>query len=400
MWLNDFKIVLQDRAIQRGAVRIEDGLITEIREMPVEQADIDGQGRLLLPGFVDMHGDMIEKEIEPRANVRMPLELGIYDLDKKLASCGVTTAYAALSFISTTTSGHVRAIDHTLAMIEALTSMRNELLIDHRVHARFEVTFPPAIAVAAKLMESGALGLISLMDHTPGQGQYRDIEMHIANMAAERKIDQATAAALVKQRVAERDAHGDTIHVLVGLSELARKHAVPIASHDDDSVEKVALLHSLGASISEFPITIDAAAEARRLGLATAMGAPNALRGLSYSGNLSARQAYGAGELDILASDYHPSAILPAVIALGGCEAGNLAAAVALASANPAKALGLNDRGRIAVGLRADLVIAECGRIPRLRATFRGGRLVWSDGTLARGSGPVTASSRLEEVAM
>ena len=382
MWLSNFEIVLQDHVIERGSLRIEDGLIAEIREEAVEGADIEGRGKLLLPGFVDIHGDMIEKEVEPRANVRMPIELGIYDLDKKLASCGVTTAYAALAF-TPATYGHVRSIEHTRAMIQTLAAMRNELLIDHRVHGRFEVTFLPAVTEAKALIDTGALHLISLMDHTPGQGQYRDIELHIANMAKARKISEAQAAELVNKRMADRTEHGDSMEIINGLARLARESGVVLASHDDDTAEKVALLHSLGAAISEFPINVAAAAEAKRLGLATAMGAPNALRGLSYSGNLSAREAYEADVLDILASDYHPSAILPAVIALAEIGEGGLAASVALASANPAKALGLNDRGRIAEGMRADLVIAERGRVPRLRSTIRDGRMIWSDGLIA-----------------
>ncbi|WP_434733071.1 alpha-D-ribose 1-methylphosphonate 5-triphosphate diphosphatase [Rhizobium sp. YTUHZ044] len=397
MWLSNFEIVLADRVIEKGALRIEDGLIVEIRDTLIDNVDIDGGGRLLLPGFVDMHGDMIEKEIEPRVNVHMPLELGIYDLDKRLASCGITTAYAALAF-TPATYGKTRSVEHTTAIIEALTAMRGELLVDHRVHARFEVTFSSALAIAEQLMTSGSLSLISLMDHTPGQGQYRDIEKHVAHLAKERKIDEAKAAELVRQRMADRDGHGDAFDIVTGLASLARRHDVAIASHDDDSVEKVSLLHRLGAVISEFPITTEAAAEARRLGLATAMGAPNALRGLSYSGNLSARQAYDEGLLDILASDYHPSAMLPAVIVLGARGEGGLARSVALASANPAKALGLNDRGRIAEGLRADLVIAERGRMPRLRGTLRGGKLIWSDGTLTTLARPVATLRHLEEV--
>ena len=243
------------------------------------------------------------------------------------------------------------------------------------------MTFLSAPSVAEELAKTGALGLISLMDHTPGQGQYRDIEKHIANMAKTKKIGEAEAAELVRQRMTNRAEHGDATDVVQSLATLARERDIALASHDDDSVEKVALLHSLGARISEFPVTMEAAVEARRLGLATAMGAPNALRGLSYSGNLSAREAFAAGVLDILASDYHPSAILPAVLSLGEIGEG-LPAAVALASANPAAALGLTDRGRIEEGLRADLVIAERGRMPRLRATIRGGQKVWSDGVV------------------
>jgi alpha-D-ribose 1-methylphosphonate 5-triphosphate diphosphatase len=235
------------------------------------------------------------------------------------------------------------------------------------------------------------------MDHTPGQGQYRDLEIHTRNMAKTKKIDYATAVEMVKDRIAQREAHGDAMHVVTRLAELAKKKGIAIASHDDDTLEKVSLMHGLGVAISEFPITLDVATEARRLGLATVMGAPNALRGQSYSGNLSAGEAYDAGVLDILASDYHPSAILPAIMGLGARGEGGLARAAALATVNPARALGLHDRGQIAEGQRADLVVAERGRMPRLRATLRGGSLIWSDGTLADAVA-LKARMRLETV--
>lgn len=170
---------------------------------------------------------------------------------------------------------------------------------------------------------------------------------------------------------------------LRAISDLCHRHGVEMASHDDDTPEKVALMRSLGATISEFPVTIEAAAAAHDCGLATAMGAPNALRGESYSGNLSAREAYAAGLLDILASDYHPSAILPAVLTLAGEGQGGLAASVALATWNPARALGLDDRGAIRPGLRADLLLADDEGIGHVRQTLRGGRVVYSDGTLS-----------------
>lgn len=383
MWLSDFEIVLRDRVIPRGAVRIEGGLIAEIREDPAASADINGSGRLLLPGFIDMHGDMIEREIEPRLNVRFPLELGLFELDKKLAGNGITTAFAALSFHGNTGYGNVRSEEHSRSIIQTLIHLRkSDLLVDHRVHARFEITFTDARAVIEDLLRAGALDLVSLMDHTPGQGQYRDVERHIETIARNNKITLEQAARRVRERIEYRTQNNDAVDNLERIAATARDHGVIIASHDDDSIEKVAIVEGLGARISEFPVTMAAAQEARKLGLATAMGAPNALRGLSYSGNLSAREAYEYGVLDILASDYHPATMLPAAIALAEAGSGGLPASVALVSANPAMALGLTDRGAIEVGLRADLVIAERGRLPRLRATFCRGKLVYSDGTV------------------
>ncbi len=384
MWLSDFEIVLRDRVIPNGAVRIEDGRIAEIRETPVAEADILGGGRLLLPGFIDMHGDMVEREVEPRIGVHVPMKIGIAELDKKLASCGVTTAYAALSFIgASVTSGVLRSEDHTSGMIDTIIGLKEHLLVDHRIHARFEVTFTPAIASLQKLMDAGRLHLISLMDHTPGQGQYRDVELYIARIAKERGMSVAAASEVVGKRMAGREGQGDVLNALQDLSARARACGVVLASHDDDTLEKVELVHGLGATLSEFPVTLEAAEEARRLGMRTAMGAPNALRGESYSGNLSARHAYEAGLLDMLASDYHPASILPAVLGLAELRDRSLVAAVALASANPAAALGLADRGAIEPGLLADLVVADRHPVARVRATFRAGRMIYGDGTLA-----------------
>ncbi|MCA0035569.1 alpha-D-ribose 1-methylphosphonate 5-triphosphate diphosphatase [Mesorhizobium sp. B263B2A] len=396
MWLSDFEIVLRDRVVANGAVRIENGRIAEIRDEPVENADIEGGGRLLLPGFIDMHGDMVEKEVEPRTGVHVPMRIGIAELDKKLASCGVTTAYAALSFIGVSvTSGVLRSEDHTSDIIETIAGMKDDLLVDHRIHARFEVTFTPAIAMLQRLMDAGKLHLISLMDHTPGQGQYRDVELYIARIAKERGMSVAMASEIVGQRMAGREGQGDVLNALQDLSARARACGIVLASHDDDTLEKVELVHGLGAVLSEFPVTLEAAQEARRLGMHTAMGAPNALRGVSYSGNLSARQAYEAGLLDMLASDYHPASILPAVLGLAQVRDGGLAAAAALTSANPAAALGLTDRGAIEPGLLADLVVADRQPVARVRATFRAGRMIYGDGTLA----PALKAERFEEAA-
>ncbi len=383
MWLSDFRVVTPDRVLDRGAVRVQGGRIVEISETPVTGAALCGDGLLLLPGFVDMHGDMVEREVEPRPNVRMPIELGLRDLDRRLAAAGVTTAYAAVSFHPGSAYGHIRSYDHTKMMIRALKSMTDVLKVEHRVHARFEITFPDALRVVEELIAEGAVDLVSLTDHTPGQGQYRDLEAHAARIAREKGVSKAEADIEVARRIADKTSTaGDMAATLQAISATCHSHRVALASHDDDTVEKVALMQALGVGISEFPVTIEAAAEARARGLATAMGAPNALRGQSYSGNLSARAAHEAGLLDILASDYHPSAILPAVLELGRRDAGGLARALRLATLHPARALGLTDRGAIAPGLAADLVIADDTGIGHVRATLRHGRKIYSDGSV------------------
>jgi alpha-D-ribose 1-methylphosphonate 5-triphosphate diphosphatase len=330
-----------------------------------------------------MHGDMVEREVEPRPNVRMPLELGLRDLDRKLAASGVTTAYAAVSFHPGSAYGHIRSYDHTKAILRGLKSMRENLSVDHRVHARFEVTFPDALRVVEELIAEGTIDLVSLTDHTPGQGQYRDLERHVKGVAKNSALTLDQARAEVQNRIdRKRTEGGDLMATIAAIVAACHAHGVRLASHDDDTPEKVALMRGLGADISEFPVTVEAAAAARAAGMATAMGAPNALRGLSYSGNLSAREAHQAGLLDILASDYHPSAILPAVLELAKTDPLGLPGATKMATANPARALGLMDRGEIALGQRADMVIADDQGIGHVRATLRAGTKIWSDGSL------------------
>ncbi|MBB2700675.1 alpha-D-ribose 1-methylphosphonate 5-triphosphate diphosphatase [Rhizobium phaseoli] len=381
MWLSNFTIVLPNEVVGEGSVRIEDGAIAEIRPEPVAGAAIDGGGRLLMPGFVDLHGDMIEREIAPRPNATMPIDFGVHELDKKLAAAGVTTAFAAVSFATESVYGHVRSLETTSAVIEGINRLRDDLLIDHRVHARYEITNIGAAAALERLLNADQIDMVSLTDHTPGQGQYNNLQNYILSISERRAISEDMAAEIVAKRIAMRS-NPDIEAKLKEIVALSLKHKLSLASHDDDSIEKVAEMHDLGVTISEFPVTAPAAEEARRRGLWTLMGAPNALRGQSMSGNLSALDAARAGLLSVIAADYHPAAFVPGIFKLADMVEGGLPAAVAMATGNAARSAGLLDRGEIAIGQRADLVAVEPGDIHRIRATFRAGRFVYSDGTL------------------
>ncbi|KEC76295.1 phosphonate metabolism protein [Rhizobium leguminosarum bv. phaseoli CCGM1] len=381
MWLSNFTLVLPNEVVSEGSVRVEDGVIAEIRAEPVAAAAIDGDGRLLMPGFVDLHGDMIEREIAPRPNATMPIDFGIHELDKKLAAAGVTTAFAAVSFATESVYGHVRSLETTSAVIEGINRLRDNLLIDHRVHARYEITNVGAAPALERLLNADQIDMVSLTDHTPGQGQYNNLQSYILSISERRAISEEMAAEIVAKRIAMRN-NPDIEAKLKEIVALSLKHKLSLASHDDDSIEKVAEMHDLGVTISEFPVTAPAAEEARRRGLWTLMGAPNALRGQSMSGNLSALDAARAGLLSVIAADYHPAAFVPGIFKLADMVEGGLPAAVAMATGNAARSAGLSDRGEIAIGQRADLVAVEPGDIHRIRATFRAGRFVYSDGTL------------------
>lgn len=294
MWLTNIRAVLPDEVVDDVSIRLEGAHIAEIKEGPVPTtaaARVDGGGRLLLPGFVDMHGDMIEREVEPRAHAKMPMALGLNDLDNRLLAAGVTTAYASLSFDPESAYGHMRSYDHSKAMLRALKAAGPHLAVDHRVHARFEFTFPRGLSVVEELIADGTVDLVSLMDHTPGQGQSRDLEGLVKRLQEEgRSRDEAET--IVAERIATSKAEaGDVLATIEAMAAACAKAGVPIASHDDDTPEKVALMHRVGAKISEFPVTLEAAQAAAERGMVVAMGAPNALRGVSTSGNLSAREA-------------------------------------------------------------------------------------------------------------
>lgn len=379
MWLSNFTIIGPDKLMEGASLRIEDGLIAEIVPRAVP-GGVDGEGRLLCPGFIDMHGDMIEVEVEPRAGVDFPKQNAIAHLDARMAACGFTTAYAAVSFCTNSFRGERRSRSHTEGIIRALHEARPHCRIDHRIHARFDIDFPDAKAVLSDLLAGRLVDLVSLMDHTPGQGQYRDIQRHIAKIARQKSISIEAAHGLVMDRIESAGPEADRLNLLEQFATLARQAGIKLASHDDDTERKLTMMLALGAVISEFPITLDVARTATAMGISVAMGAPNAMRGQSYSGNLSAREAHAAGCLHILASDYHPASMLPAILTLAETDPAGLCGAVRLGSTNPAKALGLKDRGALVPGLRADIAIVDLRPMPRVVATLSEGRLAYSSG--------------------
>ncbi|UFN48800.1 alpha-D-ribose 1-methylphosphonate 5-triphosphate diphosphatase [Roseomonas sp. OT10] len=384
MWLGNLRLVLPDQVVARGAVRIEGGTVAAIAEGEAPGPAIDGRGLTLIPGLVDLHGDMIEKEVEPRPGAPFPLPVAVAELDRRLAASGVTTAYAGVSFAETRDRGHLRSEEKARGIVEAVMAARDGLLVDLRVHARFEVTNARAEPVLRELVGRELVHLVSLTDHTPGQGQYRQLEHYVSYYVRAHGHDAAAVEAEARARMAAREATPLAWEVAQGVTGLARERGIPIASHDDDTPEKVRVMQALGATISEFPVTVAAAAEARHLGLATLMGAPNALRGGSMTGNISALTLAEAGLLDALAADYHQGAMLPAVFAYARTGVMPLPEAIALVTRNPARAVGLEDRGAVAEGQRADLALVEDrgDAPPRIRATLRAGVPVYSDGTL------------------
>lgn len=262
-------------------------------------------------------------------------------------------------------------------------------MVDFRVHARFEITNPETAPILEGLLDEKLVDLVSLMDHTPGQGQYSNLERYIDFMVKwlgiSRELLEDKAKEQMLGRMEEVAETPRNWEVAADVCRLAREHNIPIASHDDDTREKVDRMHEMGVTISEFPVTYEAAQYARQHGMHTIMGAPNAYRGGSNTGNLSATEAIKAGVVDILATDYYPAAMLQAAFKLAQEGVMPLHESVKLIAQNPAAAVGLNDRGRIEVGLNADLVLVEEAQDhPRIRAVLRDGHPIYWDAHMAR----------------
>jgi alpha-D-ribose 1-methylphosphonate 5-triphosphate diphosphatase len=383
MLITNLRLVLPDELVEGGWLRVEGGLIAELGAGDTPRGPaVDGAGLAALPGLIDLHGDMLEREVEPRPGAHFPLDMAVYELDKRLAAAGVTTAYAALSFWDHDNRDTVRGQELVRRLVGEIHRLRDGLLTDLRVHARFEVATPQVLPGLVELMGKRQIELLSLMDHTPGQGQYRDIEHYVGFISKWRRVGREHVEEELRERLARAGSVEERWALARDVADIAREQGMPIASHDDDTAAKVDLVASLGATIAEFPVTLEAAAEARARGLRVVMGAPNALRGSSHSGNLSAREAVDAGLVDALAADYHPATLLQGALGLAAAGAATLPAAVALVTAGPAAALGLHDRGRLAPGLRADLCLVEERPRPRVRAAISAGRPIYWDAAM------------------
>lgn len=382
MWISDVRLVLPDRVIEHGAIEIVDGRIGRIVEgaPPRAREMAPAHGLTAIPGIIDLHGDMLERELEPRPRARFPIEMAMHELDKRLAATGITTAYAAIGFAWN--AGDLRTQENAILIIETLNQIRHTLLTDCRIHARFEVNNHDTVPVLDSMLRRGMLDLVSIMDHTPGQGQYNDTTRYtqfLREWLGFTEEQLAPVYARIEEKVAVIQSAPRDWTVTRAIVGTARAHGVVVASHDDDTAEKVAAQAKMDIGISEFPINVESAQAARAHGMHVMMGAPNAYRGESNTGNLSARAAVRAGLVDILATDYYPASMLHAVWKMAREGDLPLHEAVRLITLNPAQAVGLTERGRLAEGAQADLVLVEDGETPRVRATLRAGELIYSD---------------------
>jgi alpha-D-ribose 1-methylphosphonate 5-triphosphate diphosphatase len=387
--LSNARIVL-DGEVRHGSVLIRDGLIADIGSDPAAgaaAAGVDLGGDHLLPGLVELHTDHLERHFTPRPGVQWdPLPAALAS-DAQLAAAGVTTVFDAVRIGSASNSNDAAAAAARLLAGSIEQAADAGLLrADHAIHVRCEVAAEECLEAFAEFGNDPHVRLVSLMDHTPGQRQYADIEVFKRYQIAKGNVTESGFAAYVAPLL-ERSARYADPHRRA-IAELAARRGITLATHDDATPEHVAQSVELGVRISEFPTTVAAATAADKHGQLIVMGAPNIVCGGSQSGNVAAAELLALGLLHILSSDYVPSSPLQAVFQLWADGALGLADGTRLVSGNPARAVGLGDRGEIAIGKRADLVqvrphdLPPTGRHPRgrrvpvVRSVFRQGTRV------------------------
>src|SRR5262245_12911929 len=375
--LSNARVVLADHVVDDGWLAICNGAIAEIGEGKPPERGRDLGGDLLAPGLVELHTDHLEAHYAPRPKVHWDPVAAVVSFDGQLATCGITTVLDSLRVWTEEGVEEVDGEAETLAHAIAQARSAELLRIDHFLHLRCEVPMPSVVAEAAALMGRSDVRLASLMDHTPGQRQFRD-EAKLRDYYRGKKgnLTDAELDAPFERRRAHQAAHAaDNYRRLV---DLARHHGTPLASHDDTVLDHVADAVRDGVAIAEFPTTMEAAEALHAAGIRVLMGAPNLVRGGSHAGNVATADLARAGVLDVMSSDYMPASLLMAAVHLpGSVPEIDLATAFRTVTKTPAEAVGLADRGEIAVGKRADLIrIHVAGGIPMVRATWRLGHRV------------------------
>ena len=375
------KLILPDGITEGKTLLTENGLITALAQSAPETATVlDARGRYVMPGLIDIHSDRIEQFIQPRPTAQMDFALALAECERELLLTGITTMYHSISLYQDEFFGKspLRTQENVLRLAGQMDALRaREHLIRHRFHLRVEIDNLAAYDIARTMILEGKVHEISFMDHTPGQGQYRDMAVYLNTV---RQYHGREISSLDADGVAayHRNKRTLTFEQLRELSALAHQSGVAVASHDDDTPEKLALNREIGVDISEFPVTLETARAARAMGFATVVGAPNILMGGSHSGNLSATEAVSEGSADILCSDYYPASILHGVFKMARDHGAPLWEMVSRATLNPARAVRIDRQyGSIAVGKAADLLIVDAADgAPALTDVLVGGQHV------------------------
>ena len=357
-----------------GAIILRDGVIAAIDQgAAVPPGAVDCGGDLVMPGLIELHTDNLERHIQPRPKVDWPHAQAIIAHDAELASVGITTVFDALRVGSVVSNAKANYGEYARALADEILDLRAKgaLRITHFLHLRAEVCSETLVEEMAKFGADDLIGIVSLMDHTPGERQFRDVQKLRDYVVGKHGMSEDEFIAHIATQRALRDRLG-ALHEATAVSE-ARRYGAVLASHDDTTADQVAVSARHGAHFAEFPTTAEAAQACRDHGTLVMMGAPNLIRGGSHSGNVAAHDLARAGLLDIVSSDYVPSALLSAALMLGDIW-GDVACGVATVTSAPAAATGLDDRGVLAVGKRADVIrVARVGAAGVVRGSWVAG---------------------------
>lgn len=376
MTLKNARIVLENEIVS-GSVTVCDGLITGI---DVGSSDVgeDMEGDYLIPGLVELHTDHLESHYAPRPGVLWDSIAALQAHDAQVAGSGITTVFDCLRLGSDECGGFKKGEMRVIADALETAASEDRLRASHLIHLRCEVSSSDVLEHFDDFRADPQVKLASLMDHAPGQRQFQTLEQYTLYYRKKRNLSDAEFERFIARRLEESSLYSAQHRraIVQACTELD----IALASHDDATIAHVEESKGFGVKLAEFPTSLEAAKASHETGMAVLMGAPNVVRGKSHSGNISARELADAGVLDVLSSDYVPFSLIHAPFVLADDESGiTLPQAIQMVSSTPARAVGLDDRGRIASGLRADLVrvrVRNDRGVPIVKAVWREGRRV------------------------
>lgn len=371
--LTNTTAITPDRVIDNATIVVTDGAIAAIIDGPSSDPNaIDCRGAYVAPGIVDVHSDGLEKEMRPRPGVVLPLDFAVRSFEGRVRAAGVTTMFHGIGFYNS--DKYERTPEQAINMCRALEARgaSGNALIDHQILHRLDVRDPLGYEALLERIDECDNPLISYEDHTPGVGQFANRVEYEKYIAGLKGISVEDAVPLVDELIEQRDlmlVNRDS--AVNGLGDAANLGQIRLMVHDPATSDDIDEALKFGVKISEFPTTLEAAQRSRDEGLHIVAGGPNALRGISHSGNVSARELIAAGLCDTIASDYLPSTMLGAVGAMVHANLLDLVTAFGLITSGPADTVGMTDRGRLQVGQRGDLVVFDLdGPLPTVRMTI------------------------------
>ncbi|CAM5297745.1 alpha-D-ribose 1-methylphosphonate 5-triphosphate diphosphatase [Aquamicrobium terrae] len=372
--LTNARIVLENEVVA-GSVLLRDGLIAAIDSGRSATGE-DMEGDYVIPGLVELHTDHLEQHYAPRPGVLWDSIAALQAHDAQVAGSGITTVFDCLRLGSDEDGGFKKGEMRAIADALETAAAQDRLRASHLIHLRCEVSAADVLEHFEDFREDPHVRLASLMDHAPGQRQFQTLDQYTLYYKKKRGLSDDDFEQFIARRL--RDSARYSAPHRRAIVEACTERGIALASHDDATLEHVGESKAFGVRLAEFPTSMEAAQASHEAGMAVLMGAPNVVRGKSHSGNISAKALADAGVLDVLSSDYVPFSLIHAPFVLADGESGmSLPQAIRLVSATPARAVGLDDRGRIAEGLRADVVqVRRASGVPVVRSVWREGRRV------------------------